>query len=70
MYPDPLFSIGKFSVHLYGICIAIGIICTVMVLRTFGKKLKVDNKFLDFVELNAYLSIGVGFFSSALCLCS
>lgn len=66
MYPDPLFSIGKFSVHLYGICIAIGIICTVMVLRTFGKKLKVDNKFLDFVELNAYLSIGVGFFSSAL----
>lgn len=66
MYPYPLIEIGKFSVHLYGVCIAIGIIFAVLVLRKFGKKHGVETKFLDFVELNAYASIGVGFFSSAL----
>ncbi len=66
MYPYPIIELGKLKVYLYGICIAIGIVFAIVVLRQYGKKLKVDKKFLDFVEINAYISIGVGFFSAAL----
>ena len=59
MYPDP-FIAGRF-VTLYGIMIAIGIIFCILVLKFFGKKREVDPKFLDFVELNGYVSIAVGF---------
>lgn len=65
MYPDPIIEIGKFSVHLYGVCIAIGIVLCVLVLRKYGKKLAVDEKFLDFVEIDAYCSIALGFLFAA-----
>lgn len=58
MYSKPL--IGDF-VTLYGICIAIGILVCIVVLRWLGKKTNVDKKFLDFVETTAYVAILLGF---------
>ena len=62
MYPKRLIA-GEY-VTLYGICIAVGVLLCIFCLRYFGKKNKVDNKFLDFVELLGYGAIGVGFLSS------
>ncbi|MBO4667399.1 MAG: prolipoprotein diacylglyceryl transferase [Bacilli bacterium] len=59
MYPDP-FIAGKY-VTLYGIMIALGIVACILFLRYLGKKRQIDPKFLDFVELNGYASIAVGF---------
>ena len=61
MYPKTL--IGNY-VTLYGICIAIGIVMCIVVLRFLGKRRNIDKKFLDFVELNAYIAIAVGFGAS------
>ena len=63
MYSKPL--IGNF-VTLYGICIAIGILVCIVVLRWLGKKTNVDKKFLDFVETTAYVAILLGFFFAKL----
>jgi len=62
MYKDTL--IGDY-VTLYGICIAVGIVLCIFLLRWVGKKSGVDKKFLDFVEVNGYIAILVGFFFSA-----
>lgn len=61
MYPKTLF--GNY-VTLYGVCIALGIVACIVVLRFLGKRRNIDKKFLDFVELNAYIAIAVGFFTS------
>ena len=63
MYKHPL--IGDY-VTLYGVCIAIGILLCIFLLRWAWKKSGVDKKFLDFVEINGYIAILVGFFSAAL----
>lgn len=63
MYPDTL--IGNY-VTLYGICIAVGVVCCIFVLRYLGKKCNVNKKFLDFVETLAYIVILIGFFTAAL----
>ena len=59
MYPD--FLIADKYVTLYGIMIAVGIVFCILLLRFFGKRDKIDQKFLDFVELNGYVSIAIGF---------
>lgn len=64
MYPDFLIA-GKY-VTLYGIMIALGIIVCILFLRYFGKRDKIDPKFLDFVEFTGYISIAVGFGSAYL----
>ena len=61
MYPKTI--IGNY-VTLYGVFIAIGIIACIFLLRFLGKKRGIDKKFLDFVEMNGYISIAVGFFAS------
>lgn len=63
MYSKPL--LGNY-VTLYGICIAIGILVCILVLRWLGKKTNVDKKFLDFVETTAYVAILLGFFFAKL----
>lgn len=63
MYNKPL--IGNF-VTLYGICIAIGILACILVLRFFGKKKGINLKFLDFVETTAYCAILGGFLAALL----
>lgn len=61
MYPNPL--IGNY-VTLYGICIAIGIVACILVLRWLGKVTNVNKKFLDFVETLGYIVILLGFLSA------
>lgn len=58
MYPDKI--LGIFT--LYGLMIGIGIAMCFVVLYVYGKKAKIDNKFLDFVFYNGIASIVVGFF--------
>ena len=52
--------------HLYGIMIAVGILCCFLLLFFYGKKRKIDSKFIDFVFYNAIASIVVGFGAAAL----
>lgn len=67
MYSDGLIKIGdKSYVTLYGICIAIGIVACIFVLRVLCKKQKVNKKFVDNVETIAYASILIGFATAKL----
>lgn len=65
MLPNPIIKLGSIEIYMYGVCIAVGILCAIIVLRLFGKKLKVDKKYLDFVEIDGYVAIALGFFFSA-----
>ena len=62
MLPNPLFL----NVHMYGVMIAVGILCTFAVLYLYGKRMKVDIRFLDFCFYNGIVSIALGFGSAAL----
>ena len=67
MYPDGLITIGgEKYLTLYGICIAIGIVCCILTLHFLGNKLGSDKKFLSNVETIGYAAILAGLFSSAL----
>lgn len=57
MLPEPLFL----SVHMYGIMVAVGILCTFLVLFIYSSKKKVDSKFTDFVFYDGIVAIIVGF---------
>lgn len=61
MYPKTL--IGDY-VTLYGICIAIGVLICIFMVRYFGKRYNVNQKFMDFCEILAYCAIAVGFLTS------
>ncbi|HKM30016.1 MAG TPA: prolipoprotein diacylglyceryl transferase family protein [Bacilli bacterium] len=61
MYPYELF----WGISLYGVFVTVGIILCIITLRVYGKKIGIDPKFLDFVELNTYVAIAIGFFASA-----
>lgn len=61
MYPYELF----WGIHLYGVMIALGVLLCILFLRFSAKKIGIDNKFMDFFEMNAYIAIAVGFFASA-----
>ena len=64
MYPDGLIKInGNEYLTLYGVCIIIGVICCIMVLKFLGKKMNVNSKFIDNVETLAYLAIFMGLIS-------
>ncbi|MBQ7924069.1 MAG: prolipoprotein diacylglyceryl transferase [Clostridia bacterium] len=62
MYDKPILGIF----HLYGVMIAVGILCCFLLLFYYGKKRKINSKFIDFVFYNAIASIAFGFFSAAL----
>jgi len=62
MLPNPIFL----NVYMYGIMVAVGILCTFIVLYVYSKIKKVDEKFTDFVFYNGIASIAVGFGSASL----
>ena len=62
MMPDPIFL----NIHMYGIMIAIGVLCAFATLFAVAKKKSIDGKFTDFVFYNGLVSIAVGFGSAAL----
>ena len=71
MLPDPILEIAISSdfvikVHMYGVMIALGILAAFAVLFFYGKRMKVETSFLDFIYYNAIVSIALGFLSAAL----
>ncbi len=67
MYPNDLFpKIDFLDVNLYGVMIAIGILCCFLVLFIFGKKKGYSENFIDFIFYTAVAAIVLGFFSAAL----
>ncbi len=62
MYPHKIF--GLF--YLYGLMIAIGLLAAFAVLFYYGKKKKIEEKFIDFIFYNGIVSIAVGFGAAAL----
>ena len=51
---------------MYGLMIAVGILACFWVLFRFGKKRKIEERFIDFVFYNAIVAIALGFGSAAL----
>ena len=52
--------------HMYGLMIAVGILCCFGILFQFGRKRKIQDSFIDFVFYNAIVAIALGFGSAAL----
>lgn len=63
MYPK-LFGIE--FLNMYGLCIGVGVIACLAFVNYACKKLGIPQKFEDFVEVNAVVSIGAGVFSGML----
>lgn len=67
MFPDTLINIGdKGYVTLYGVFIAIGVVCCMLILRFLGKKIGVTKEFLDFTETTGYIAVLAGIFGASL----
>ena len=65
MCTEPLFFENS-HIHMYGVMIAIGVLCCFFLLFFFGKLKKLNTDFIDFVFYNGIASIAVGFFFAAL----
>ena len=62
MLPDPILEIAISSdfvikVHMYGVMIALGILAAFAVLFFYGKRMKVETSFLDFIYYISMMSI-------------
>lgn len=62
MLPNALFL----NVHMYGVMIAVGLLCAFAVLYLYGKKKKISSGTLDFFFYNGILTIAFGFLSASL----
>jgi len=62
MLPNELFL----GIHMYGVMIAVGLLCAFLVLFYYSKKKNIDSKLVDFVFYDGVVSIAFGFFSAAL----
>lgn len=62
MLPEPIFL----NIHMYGVCIAVGLLCALLLIHPLGKRNGLSEKFLDFVFYNAIFSILGGFGSATL----
>jgi len=62
MLPNPIFL----NIHMYGVCIAVGLLCALLLIHPLGKRNGLSEKFLDFVFYNAIFSIMAGFGSATL----
>lgn len=61
MLPGELFL----GIHMYGIMIAVGLLLAFIVLFVYGKKIKMEQKLLDFTFYNGIVAIVAGFFFAA-----
>lgn len=57
MLPEPIF----WNIHMYGVMIAVGILCAFLTLFCLTKRKGVSAKFTDFIFYNGIASIAVGF---------
>ncbi len=61
MLPNPLFTVFGQGVHMYGICLAVGIVMCLVVFYTYTKRKKMPSKVQDFVFFVAIGAIALGF---------
>lgn len=61
MLPEPLF----WTVHMYGIMVALGVLASLIVLNHYGKRVGLAPKMLDFAYYDVIASIVFGFASAA-----
>ena len=66
MHPDPILTIGKFSVTLYGMFIAIGLIACFIVFYVYTKKKNMPTQIQDFCFVIIFIAIVLGFLSAYL----
>ena len=66
MLPDPILVTPFGSIYMYGVMISLGLICCFLLLWALCKKFNYSEKSVDFLTLNAFISIALGFLSAAL----
>ena len=64
MHPDPIITIGKFSVNLYGLFIAIGLIACFIIFYVYTKKKGMPTKVQDFCYIVIFIAIVLGFLAA------
>ena len=65
MCPDSILTLGDYSVNLYGLLIAIGILACFFVLFEYSKRAGIPNEYVDFAFYNGIASIVIGFIGAA-----
>ncbi len=63
MLPDPIFGD---IIYMYGIMIGVGLAVAFIVLILYCKRMKIDEKFSDFVFMNGIFAVLFGFLSASL----
>ena len=70
MLPNPLISFNLFGkdveIYMYGICIAVGLICCLLTFYTLTKKRKMPSELQDFIFFMMILGVATGFLSAKL----
>ncbi len=66
MLPNPVFTFLGLEVFMYGICIAVGILCCFLTYYFFTKRLKMDEDVLDFSFYVIIVAIALGFLFAVL----
>lgn len=61
MLPNPLFTVLGQGVHMYGVCLAVGIVMCLVVFYAYTKRKKMPAKVQDFVFFVAIGAIALGF---------
>ena len=65
MLPYPILELGDIKVYMYGLMIAIGILCCFFVLFEYCKRLGISNEYVDFAFYTGLVAIIIGFIGSA-----
>lgn len=65
MLPDPIISIGKIDIYMYGVMVALGVLAAFAVLYLYNKKMGIDLSFSDFLFYNGMFSVLLGFGAAA-----
>ena len=60
MLPEPIITIAGKGIHMYGVCIAVGILLCLVVFFLYTKKRGMPNKLQDFVFFVAIFAIALG----------
>ena len=66
MHPTPLFELLGKGIYLYGICIAVGLICCLITFYVLSSKMGMPEKVQDFVFLILIAGLAFGFFFAML----
>ena len=65
MVPYPILELGDIKIYMYGLMIAIGILCCFFVLFEYCKKVGVTNDYVDFAFYTGLVAIVIGFIGAA-----